>query len=343
MIQKEENARGLDLNGLVCDFIENVGLSSEKVEWESIPGDGSKRRFWRIRLRRSGVSYIVMENGPSDGYAGRENLAYLHIGRHLFNKGLPVPEIHRYNLEKGWFIMTDLGEVSLQNRVSNPTHRIPIYERVIEELFRLQVEGAGGFDTNWTCQTKKYDRHVMRRYEADYFRDAFLNRYLGLELGRDELEMPFNYLAEKASSANFHFFLHRDFQSRNIMISGERVGIIDWQGGRLGPLGYDLASLLIDPYVGLTHEERDHILGCYLQLLKSEHPGEAETFEWTYPYLAIQRNLQILGAFSFLSKVRGKTYFEEYIPTALHSLLQLLKELDDRKLSELKGLVESLK
>ncbi len=345
MIQEKENERGLDpeLNLFVSDFIKRAGLSFEKAEWESIPGDGSKRRFWRIRLRGFDVSYIVMENVPSDGYAVRENLAYLHIGRHLFNKGIPVPEIHRYNLDKGWFVLTDLGEVSLQRRVSGHTHRIPFYERMIEMLFRLQVEGAAGFDPAWTCQTKRYDRHVMRRYEADYFREAFLNRYLGLAHGRKELETTFNYLAEKASGAGGHFFLHRDFQSRNIMISGEQIGIIDWQGGRLGPLGYDLASLLIDPYVGLTCEERDYILGCYLQLLKSGQPAEATTFEWTYPYLAIQRNLQILGAFSFLSKVRGKTYFEEYIPAALQSLLQLLQGLGDRKLSEFQGLIESLK
>ena len=97
----------------------------------------------------------------------------------------------------------------------------------------------------------------MKQYY--FFRVAFLCRYLGLKRKWPELERPFNHLAEMASSAEGNFFIHRDFQSRNILVSQGRIGVIDWQGGRLGPLEYDLASLLIDPYVSIPHPVRDKI------------------------------------------------------------------------------------
>jgi aminoglycoside/choline kinase family phosphotransferase len=264
------------------------------------------------------------------------------IGRHLFAKGLPIPEIHRYDLEKGWFILRDCGDRNLQDLVRHSRDRIPVYEKVVEILFRLQIEGSQGFDPAWCCQTGRYDQRVMRAYEANYFRDAFLRKYLRLKADWPELEVPFEHLIEVASAADGRYYLHRDFQSRNIMVSDDGMAVIDWQGGRLGPLAYDLASLLIDPYTRLSDEERNRIFECYLRLVQSRDRKAAESVERYHPYLAIQRNLQILGAFSFLTRVRGKTYFEVYIPPALKSLQHLLDELQDPKLSPLLRLVRSL-
>jgi len=212
----------------------------------------------------------------------------------------------------------------------------------VEILFRLQTEGSIGFDTSWTCQTERYDFEVMHHFESDYFREAFLHGYLGLKKDWPELEGPFNHLAERAMKGGGDFFLHRDFQSRNIMVSDAGMGILDWQGGRLGPLGYDLASLIIDPYTDLSGMERDQVFQSYLRLLGDDQPERLDAFRHCFPYLAIQRNLQILGAFAFLSKVRGKTYFEAYLPRALHSLTRLVDGLKDRRLSNLMDVLNSL-
>jgi hypothetical protein len=98
---------------------------------------------------------------------------------------------------------------------------------------------------------------------------------------------------------------------------------------------------LIDPYTKLPVPEKEEIYNTYLQLLRREQPHRLASFQQSFPYLAIQRNLQILGAFSFLSKVRGKTYFEDYIPGAFKSLGDLLETVKDRELSSLKDLVNS--
>ena len=107
-------------------------------------------------------------------------------------------------------------------------------------------------------------------------------------------------------------FMHRDFQSRNIMIAQDRIGIIDFQAGRLGPVAYDLASLLIDPYVDLPEDLQQALVDDAIRHLGLSAPA-AEGFKAGYGYCALARNLQILGAFGYLSQVKGKTGFAAYI------------------------------
>jgi len=331
-----------NLKNAIVEFLKQRDQATEDLSFARLPGDGSRRIFWRITSQRTGISLIAMANPPADDAARRENLAYLRIGRHLHSKGAPLPEIHRHDLEKGWFIMEDMGHTNLQYVVSSGDDPLPVYEKVLGHLFQFQIEGAAGFDPAWCCQTERYDRTVMLQYEAHYFRDAFLGRYLGLKGEWPELEAAFSHLAEKASRAGCGFFLHRDFQSRNIMLSKGNVGIIDWQGGRFGPLGYDLASLIIDPYTRLSRGQKNSVYRIYLALIKEHNPAWVESFERYYPYLAIQRNLQILGAFSYLTIVMSKTYFEAYIPEALRTLDGLLHHVRDQEISHLRDLIAGL-
>ena len=326
----------------ICAFLEEHGVPTKDFRWQAIPADGSTRSFWRISVPTSGIRYIAMENTPNTPFQNRENIACLEIGKHLFKKGLPIPQIYRADLTTGRFIMEDMGEMNLQECVVKQKEKVPIYQKIVETLIHLQMEGSDGFNGAWTCQTERYDRSVMRRYESDYFREAFLANYLGLERDLSVLDGPFDHLAGMASRAGNVFFLHRDFQSRNIILSNDKIGILDWQGGRLGPLGYDLASLLIDPYTALSIGERDQIFQYYLDLLQSFDLKEIGPFQEIFPYLAIQRNLQILGAFSYLTKMKKKIHFEKYISPALKSLHDLLSDLKDPHLTDLEDLVKSI-
>jgi aminoglycoside/choline kinase family phosphotransferase len=330
------------LKKFILDFLKERGHASEGISFQKLPGDGSNRVFWRITLPVPEPRFIAMANPPIDNPIRRENLAYVMIGSHLHRKKIPVPEICLYDLKRGWFILEDMGQKDLQDLVSSDNYPLPIYEKVLEHLFRLQIEGAKDFDPSWCCQTERYDRTVMRQYEAVYFREAFLHLYLGLKKEWPELEAPFNHLAETASKADNKFFLHRDFQSRNIIICKGNIGIIDWQGGRLGPLGYDLASLLIDPYADLPSRQRNEMFQSYLLLVKGHNVGWIEPFKRYFPYLAIQRNLQILGAFSYLTRIKNKQYFEAYIPRALNTLRDLLHQINDPLLSPLLHILRDL-
>ncbi len=323
-------------------FFKIANPGETAVSFDQLQGDGSPRVFWRINGLKSKRSFIAMANPPVTEALDRENRAYLAIARHLGQKEIPLPAIHQYDLGKGWFIMEDLGHTNLQDVVLAGKDPVPVYDKVLAHLFRMQVKGGEGFDPTWCCQTERYDRTVMQQYEAHYFRDAFLVGFLGYEPSWPGLEAAFDHLADLASRAEAGFFIHRDFQSRNIMVMDQKIGIIDWQGGRFGPLAYDLASLLVDPYVRLSGHQKQKIYNAYIALVKDRNPAWVAPFERDYPYLAIQRNLQILGAFSFLSKVMKKTYFEAYIPHALKSLGSLLEKVSDHGLNPLKRLVSEI-
>lgn len=330
------------LETAIMRSLKERGLAPDEAVFHCLPGDGSRRIFWRITTQEGGTSLIAMSNPPDDPAVRRENHAYLRIGTHLRQRGIPVPEIYGYDLKAGWFIMEDLGHMNLQDVATSGDDPMPLYEQVLDHLFRLQTEGAAGFDPAWCCQTGRYDRTVMLQYEADYFRDAFLGRYLGIAGDGLDLDPAFRHLAETASRADDGFFLHRDFQSRNIMLSKGTIGFVDWQGGRLGPLGYDLASLIIDPYTRLSEEQRTEIRRRYVAMVGARHAAWAASVEAYYPYLAIQRNLQILGAFSYLTQVMHKPYFETYIPDALHTLDHLLHQVHDHEISRLRDLSAGL-
>ncbi|MBW2095088.1 MAG: phosphotransferase [Deltaproteobacteria bacterium] len=330
------------LQHFVHDFLEVRGLTLDGDRMEQLRGDGSKRLFWRIPCLGSDERFIVLSNPPSDSLTRKENVASVRIGMHLKSKGVPVPEIYAFDLDKGWIIMEDLGRMRLQDAVAAGQDPIPVYQEIVALLLYLQLKGAEGFDTRWCCQTPYYDHSVMRIYESNYFRDAFLGLSLGLKKDWMELDPAFEHVAARLSLSRHSFFLYRDFQSRNILVDNGRIGFVDWQGGRLGPLGYDLASLLIDPYVALSPETQETIFQVYADLLRKHDSALADELERDYPFLALQRNLQILGAFATLTKVHGKAYFEEYIPSAVQSLTQRLKEMPDPELSPLKNLMTDL-
>ncbi len=317
-------------------FLESRGLTPDESRTEKLQGDGSKRLFWRLFSVEPHASFILLANPPMNTDTQRENNASVNIGMHLKAKGVPVPEIYAFDLQNGWIIMEDLGRMRLQDLVATGEDPLPLYREILPMLLHLQLKGAEGFDHRWCCQTRYYDHVVMRGYESDYFREAFLHRYLGLQKQWPELESAFEYVAQRLARSSRFFFLYRDFQSRNILLHKGSIGFVDWQGGRLGPLGYDLASLLIDPYVALSPDHQHTLFQEYRDLLEDHDSGLAQELTEDYPFLALQRNLQILGAFATLTTVHGKTYFEEYIPSAVKALSDRLNQMDDPNLASLK-------
>jgi aminoglycoside/choline kinase family phosphotransferase len=330
----------MNLQRFVKIYQDDTEFGSKESDWIKLPADGSKRIFYRVSNQKG--SCIVMANPPTERDAEKQNLSYLKIGKHLFSKGMPVPRIYSYDLDHGWFIMEDLGEQNLQEIAINSHSRITIYKKVVELLIEIQLKGREGFNPDWCYHTKRYDRFIMEKFESDYFRTYFLKALLALEEDLSGLQSSFQHLSYRASLADNDFFLHRDFQSRNLIFKRDRIGVIDWQGARLGPLQYDLASLLIDPYVGLTKDERRVLYDYYLTVLENCLPRISRSFREYYPYVAIQRNLQILGAFSYLSLIQGKKGFLAYVSPALGFLQELLKDLGDLELYPLKELVERL-
>ena len=126
------------------------------------------------------------------------------------------------------------------------------------------------------------------------------------------------------------------------MVKNNRFYFIDFQGGRLGPIQYDLSSLLIDPYANLSRKVQEILLEFGVKTLAPLIPIEPDKFLSCYRYCAITRNLQILGAFGFLSRIKKKTYFEKYIPNAIKSLKNNLSYLGNTEFPNLTSIVKEM-
>jgi aminoglycoside/choline kinase family phosphotransferase/GTP:adenosylcobinamide-phosphate guanylyltransferase len=319
------------------------GAEPETLAWADLKGDGSDRTWYRVSLGRSSV--VLVDHGlPPEGGTCEADSFFL-IGRHLHSKGVPVPRLYDYDRPSGMVVLEDVGDVHLQTVVrgtKNPTDVVAHYRAVMDILIKMGIEGARGFDPVYTYQTARYDRELIMEREAKYFVTAFLNGYHGLEIGFEQLKEECELIAKLALETDYIGFMHRDFQSRNILVRGKNYYVIDFQGGRLGPLQYDLASLLIDPYVELPRNIQDGLLSDYLTRLSEFVPVDPGRFLRAYQYCAINRNLQILGAFAFLSHEKGKKDFQVYIPPALKSLKQRLQNAEPRVCRQLRRIVEGL-
>ena len=241
--------------------------------------------------------------------------------------------------------LEDLGDDHLQhavNSTADPAVKIKLYQAVIGQMIRMSRLGADQFDPAWTYQTPSYDRKLILEKECRYFQEAFLRDYIGYGTLNNELEPEYNLLADKALQDPLLGFMHRDFQSRNIMLKGNTVYFIDFQGGRIGPIQYDLAALLIDPYVELPLDLQNRLLDYSIKKLSEIIPLDSAKFRTCYHYCALARNLQILGAYAYLSKKAGKQQFERYIPAAVGTLRSNLTAGDHSDFPRLTEVVEDV-
>lgn len=319
------------------------GLIDEPLSVQPLSGDGSDRRFFRISGAHQPLLAALPCVADTDACLAEARSA-IHIGNHLRRQNIPVPEIIAADTATGIIIFEDLGDILLADAghelaANNPGALEGVYLHIIELLFEMQTAGRHGFDVNWCWDTPLYDRQLMLERESGYFIRAFCQQRLGMLATPPGLDSEFRLLADRAASQPATFFLHRDFQSRNIMLHKGEIRFIDFQGGRLGPLGYDIASLLIDPYAALTEIQKSALLEKYVSLIEA-HGINSETFMAGYYCLALQRNLQILGAFSFLSGSKEKTFFAQFIMPAALSLQQLLAKAEGEDYPCLRSLID---
>jgi len=310
---------------------------NKNITQTKLKGDGSERRWYR--LSSDDQSLIMVDHGIHTGSETAEVDSFIHIGNHLYTAGIPVPQIFYHDRFAGLVFLQDLGNTDLQSatrRTKHPETIISWYQQIIDLLIELSINGAKDFDLAWTYQTPCYDEQLILERECRYFVEAFLNGYLGWKISADKYAEEFKSLAHKALEYPIMGFMHRDMQSRNIMLKDNKFYFIDFQGGRIGPLQYDLAALLIDPYVKLPLRIQSRLLTYCVKRLLSYKKVESALFRHCYEYCALTRNLQILGAFGYLSTVQGKKHFKKYIPPAVSTLQ---KNLSGHAKTEFPGLV----
>lgn len=324
---------------------DQIDKNAPIISIERLQGDGSCRRFYRL-CRETAPSLILVAPEQTGSEQLREARAAWYIGRHLQSLGAPVPRLHGFDPKLGLLLCEDLGDRHLQREAlatdfTDPKHvrRLrDLYQGALKGLALMQCRGPNGFVTDWCRETAHYDRQLMLTRESGYFLHSCWQDLLHQKVPPG-LESEFEALAAAAAQAPAGYFLYRDFQSRNIMVKDAEVRFIDYQGAMLGPLGYDLASLLRDPYAALPAWFQDELSAYYLHCLEEHIAVDRARFHRFYQALALQRNLQIIGAFCFLS-AGGKDFFQPYIRPALHLLRQLLSAAGELPLPILLRCVE---
>jgi NDP-sugar pyrophosphorylase family protein len=310
---------------------------------ERLEGDGSDRSWNRLTIGTK--SMIVVDHQIKKIAKKAEVDAFMSIGHHLFARGVPVPKIYGGDALAGYVFLEDLGSLNLQTAIQKADDREKIthmYQSVIDLLTRFSVHGSQQFDAGWTHQTTRYDKTLILEKECRYFVDAFLNAYLGLEMSYEDFKSEFEFLAENALKYAVQGLMHRDFQSRNIMLKNNQFYIIDFQGSRIGPIQYDLASLLIDPYVDLPPGIQTRLCTYALNKLQAKMKLNAANFRHCYRFCRLTRNLQILGAFGYLTCTKKKAHFEKYIPAAVDTLRRSLVKHEKKTLPGLTALADNL-
>jgi len=307
------------LNHRITRFL-TESLGNARYRLEQLHGDGSERRFFRVHTPER--TYILLEH--FDG--GTENDSYYVIGNHLQQRSIPVPRFYAHD-PQGMFLMEDLGDEHLFRKAAQlEGEALEVwYRKAVDLLLLVQKRATTGFKKDYCFDTAAYDSKLALEREGRYFKEAFLQRYLNMKNIPTQLDHDLEKLSHLVERDKRKVFLHRDFQSRNIMIKNQRLYLIDFQGGRLGPPHYDLAALLWDPYVGLSLSLKERLFDYYAQEMGLD---DKVRFREDFIYVGLHRAMQVLGAFGFLTIIKKKTFFEKYIPTAVRNLSAMASQFD---------------
>ncbi|MBU4073847.1 MAG: phosphotransferase [Proteobacteria bacterium] len=278
---------------------------------------GSDRDFFRVGVPGRGPAILMRY-----GRLREENQFYAAIAGFLREIGVAVPAICDHDPERGLILMEDLGDEDLfAFRSAAREIRRTLYEKVLVLAAKIHAFPPGRLPAGLRLMPAFGPE--LYRWERDYFREQCVRKACGIELtdGEDEaLEAEVAALAVRLHETP-QSLVHRDFQSQNVMIlKGEPV-LIDFQGMRFGSPFYDLASLLYDPYVDLSEEERATLLEFYFNLSRSTY-GWNE-FKGLFLLASAQRLMQALGAYGFLGLERGKSHFLAHLPRGLDRLIDV--------------------
>ena len=340
----------------------NPDRAAERLAWvrailgdpslllESASADASFRSYWRTV--HDGQSWIVMDSPP----ALEDPQPWLEIGTRLQRAGLHVPAVRAHDVARGLLLIEDLGArlylPALQENRRQTDSVDALYGEAMDALLRLQTAtDTGGMAA--------YDEAFLRR-ELAILPEWFLGRHLGHAPNADEarvLDAAFDVLLHSALEQP-RCFVHRDFHSRNLLIVDHAIaaedpnlpvlpmltspGIIDFQGALLGPLTYDLASLLRDCYIAWDDQRVYDWVETYRQRLL--HAGlisakiESTRFLRWFDLIGLQRHLKVLGIFCRLWYRDGKRGYLDDLPLVYRYVMEVTGRYPE--LAELRGLIE---
>ena len=313
-------------------FFEATGKKAG--EQTALTASGSNRRYYRIESEDMSTSLIGVQGTSRD-----ENHAFLYMAEHFMQKGLNVPKVLAVSDDEMNYVQQDLGNVLLFDYIAEgrKTGVFSVKEKdmlreTMRALARFQVTGAEEFDFNQCYPQPEFNlRSIL--WDLNYFKYCFL-KATGLDFQEDKLENEFERLAYILLQNRMNAFMYRDFQSRNVMVHKEENGrevpyFIDFQGGRRGPVFYDVASFLWQAKANFHPDLREELVEVYLEELQKYMSVDRELFYETLKHFVLFRTMQVLGAYGFRGYFEKKPHFLQSIPFAIDNLRHLLKHASE--------------
>jgi N-acetylmuramate 1-kinase len=329
---------------------------------QTMVGDASTRRYHRVRIDGGRPASVVIMELPDEPMksdeatapgVGPPELPFLNVQRYLAAGEYPVPRVYRADLQRGLVALEDLGDRTFESMVrdASAAERARYYRAAIAQIVALQRLGDRGSDPGCVAFSRRFDESLLR-WELEHFKEWYLEAERGVKLDEREtraLGAAFDWLARELATAPTTL-VHRDFQSRNLMVVGEddvparapELRVIDFQDALLGTRAYDLVALLRDSYVVLTADEVESFVG---EFVAQAGVDDAAGFRRLFLLQTLQRKLKDVGRFVFIDRVRKNPTFLRWIPSTVGYLraavgaapgeLSALREIFGRHLPEL--------
>ncbi len=323
--------RASELPERVLDFLVGKGSSATgRIRTLPLEGDASDRRYFRLVREgspgRQPDSCVLMKlASPWKPESGRRELPFVNIARHMREKGIPVPRIFVDASEQGFVLLEDVGSETLEQTLEKASAgvRRRCYEHAVELLVRMQSKATRASRRPCVALAYSFDTETFFK-ELCFFREHALEGLWGRRISaeeREELEGHFRKLCEEIIQFP-QVFTHRDYHARNLMVQADRLRVLDFQDARLGPITYDLASLLRDSYVFLRFEEQEALIATYRALARRAGLTvlEEEAFRKAFLRTGLQRNLKAIGTFAYQAVVKGRERYLVYIPNTVNSI-----------------------
>ena len=258
---------------------------------------GSNRFYFRLIGKDKNLIGV-------QGTSHDENKAFLYMSKHFADKGLNVPNVLIESEDGMFYIQDDLGDTLLFDYISEGRKTGVFCEKekdmlrkTMRMLANFQIKAAEDFDFSVCYPQPEFNTRTVL-WDLNYFKYCFL-KPTGLDFQEDKLEDSFKEFAEKLTNVDSNAFMYRDFQSRNVMIKDEEPYFIDFQGGRKGPVFYDVASFLWQAKARYSPELRNELVEEYLDELSKLQKVDKEDFYKNLNNFVLFRTLQVLGAYGF--------------------------------------------
>ena len=309
----ERVAQGRTAAERIDGYLREAALSARAPRVVPLTGDASDRRYFRLLLQDGESIVLALYAGAIDF----DTLPFANVAELLHAVPLPVPAILGHSNAHGIVALEDLGDVTLQAHLgaAAATEHAALYREAVALIDLLQRRGAELQSPRYLPYQVAFDVEKLT-WELEFFVRHFLEAYRGVALPAAERQVLSDEWRQMAGelAGEPRVLCHRDYHSRNLMLHGGRLHIIDFQDARMGPDTYDLVSLLRDSYVDLSDIELDELIAYFLALKKL---GDAAAFRRRFDLMALQRNLKALGTFGYQTTTRKNPVYIQYIPRTL--------------------------